>query len=474
MDAPYLVVDLDDTLVRTDTLFDILIKSLRRNPWLLITLPFILLSKGRSEFKNVLSSQASIDPQTLPFRDSVLEICREFREISPGNKIILASAADNQIVQAVADKLGIFDIVCGSHPGLNLKGENKLERIQQETKSARFIYAGDSKADLPIWKESAGAILVNPSRTVLEKVKKLGIHYEVLRDLPRPWGLILKQMRVHQWVKNSLVFLPFLAAHQVTNKSAWFNGFLAFLAFSSTASAVYVMNDLADVEADRRHPSKCKRPFASGDLPLKYGFLLAPFLLLVSVLLTSLLPWEFAVIIGVYLALNLVYSLKFKEQIIFDVILLGSFYTLRILAGGYATDVALSSWLLSFSTFFFFGLAMVKRYTELVKMPKSKVNPYGRGYRPDDALPVFALGVGSSLLSLLVVCLYFNSPDIARLYHNAKPMWLLVPILLFWTGRLWVLAHRGEIHDDPVVFAIKDKVSWWIALSFGLVLLLSL
>ncbi len=469
-----MVIDLDDTLIRTDTLFTLLVKCLRQRPLYFFVLIKELLLCGRSALKNRLSAEFPIDTETLPYRSSIINLCTEHKSKSPLNKVILASAADQSIVNNVAIKLNFFDISLGSTRELNLKSAKKLEAIQKIIQNQPFTYVGDSSADIPIWKVSSRGILINPSTKVVQAVKSMGIPFEVIRDRPNLLTLVAKQMRLHQWVKNTLVCVPFIAAHKLNDFRLWVVALAAFFSFSLLASAVYVLNDLIDVESDRKHPSKCNRPFASGLLPIQVGFLLLPSLILGALLIAYFLPIKFVGIACLYFVLNLLYSFYWKEQIILDVILLGSFYTLRILAGGYATETQVSAWLLSFSTFFFFGLAMVKRYTEILKLRDGHKNPFGRGYCREDYLPVFVLGVGSSLLALLVLSLYFNSTDVAALYSHSKRMWLLVPLLLFWTSRLWLLAHRGNINDDPVVFAIRDRVSWLTGVMFTIVLVISL
>lgn len=473
MASRYLIVDLDDTLVRTNTLADLTVKALRKRPWLLFILPFVLF-QGRSRFKALLTTTTSLDASVLPYRQKILDLCQKHRAEDPANRTILASAADERLVASVADHLGIFDGVIGSKPGLNLKGTQKLAAIKELVKSDHFSYVGDSRADLPIWAACSHAVMVNPLPSVRKKVEKSGVSNEVMTDAKSSLRLIWKQMRPHQWVKNFLVFIPLFAAHRVLDVSALGMSLLAMITFSVLASTVYILNDMMDFEADRRHPTKRRRPFASGDLPLITGFALLPLMFLIAAGLSSLLPWTFQLIAASYFGLNLLYSFKLKEAIAIDVVLLGAFYTLRILAGGYAASIEVSAWLLSFSTFFFFGLAMVKRYTELNRMAALSKTTSSRGYVAGDALPVIGLGIGTSLLAVLVLALYFNNPEVNELYQHDERLWLLIPVLLYWTARIWILAHRGEVDDDPVSFALKDRVSWISGFAFCLIIFLSI
>lgn len=473
MGSRFLIVDLDDTLVRTNTLADLTIKALRKKPWLALVLPFFLLW-GRSRLKALLTSTSTLDVSVLPYRESILALCKRHREADPSHRTVLASASDERLVQAIAQHLGLFDEVLGSKPGVNLKGTQKLAAIRELCKSEGFIYVGDSRADLPIWAACSHAVLVNPFRSVLKKVQASGVPSEVLKDKKSRWPLIVKQLRPHQWVKNALVLVPLLAAHRVLDFQAIWMSVLAFVCFSVLASTVYVLNDLIDFESDRRHPSKRRRPFASGDLPLISGFVILPLLGLLALALSFMLPWQFQMIAATYFGLNLLYSFKLKEAIVIDVVLLGAFYTLRIVAGGYAAEIEVSAWLLSFSTFFFFGLAMVKRYTELNRLAALPKASASRGYVASDSLPVLALGIGSSLLALLVLALYFNSPEVNQLYHHEARLWLLIPVLLYWTARIWILAQRGEVDDDPVVFALRDRVSWLAGLAFCFIIFLGI
>jgi len=272
--------------------------------------------------------------------------------------------------------------------------------------------------------------------------------------------VVTKALRVHQWAKNALIFVPMMAAHQVMNIGGWGTSMLAFLAFSLCASSVYLLNDMLDLEADRQHKTKCKRPFAAGSLSLHFGLLAAPALLLGAVLICLALPAKFGAVLAGYYALTLAYSLDLKRRVMVDVLTLAGLYTVRIVAGAAASSIPLSFWLLLFSIFIFLSLALVKRYAELDGMRKQgKLKAKGRGYLVEDIALLQSLGAASGYLSVLVLALYLNSPEVAKLYKEPKLLWLLMPLFLYWISRIWMQTHRGQMHDDPLVFAFKDRIS---------------
>jgi len=464
-----LIVDLDNTLIKTDLLLEQMIQWARSRPGILFLIPFLLL-KGRAEFKKFLSSKTAICPELLPFRKSVLSLIENER--AKGNPVFLVSASPDVFVKKIGVHLGCFDGVLGSKKE-NLKGRRKLKAIQEDLGLSEFCYVGDSQADIPLWLESKRAIAVNPSWRVRSALKKMKVPVVLIRDRKPLLSVLMKQLRVHQWSKNSLIFVPLIAGHFFWVLPHWKNSIIAFLSFSFLASTIYLFNDLWDLESDRRHASKCLRPLAVGDLSLKFAFILGVTLIVLAIGLASQLPSEFGVALLFYSGLNLLYTLKLKQTLILDVVVLASFYSLRILAGGASTGIPVSEWLFAFSTFFFFGLAMVKRYTEISKTHgQSKI--HGRSYQYSDQPVILVLGVCSSLLSVLVMVLYLNSPAARLLYQHPDRLWLVTPALLYWISRLWILGLRNQIHDDPVVFAMEDKVSWVVLTYFFIILYLSL
>jgi 4-hydroxybenzoate polyprenyltransferase/phosphoserine phosphatase len=455
-----LVVDLDGTLIASDLLLELWLAGIKRDPWNLIRAPLWLL-RGRCHLKQKLAEQVQLDWMRLPYRKPVVDLI--VQEKSKSAPVILASASPQSAVQKIAEHLGLFDHYMGSSTE-NLKGKAKLAQINQLLQGRPFRYMGDSWADLDVWSGSAGAVAVNPSPGLYAKLQsvaqKSGMPVQVVKDQSFSWKLIVKALRCHQWAKNGLIFLPMLMAHSLSDVERWKEALIAFVSFSAASSTVYLLNDLLDLESDRKHPTKKNRPFASGALPLSTGIASVPVLLLVSLVSATFLPQTYGLMIGTYLALNLLYSLYLKKELAIDVILLAGLYTLRILAGGVATNIPVSQWLLGFSTFFFFGLAMAKRYIELLRQADRDMPLHGRGYHPNDASSVFALGVAGSCLSVLILVLYLNSDTASRLYHRPEDLWLVAPCMLYWVCRVWILAHRKQIHDDPVVFALKDRATW--------------
>lgn len=453
----YLVCDLDDCLIKTDALYEQWLVLLKSKP-LLFLMSLLWLFKGKAFFKNQLATHTRFQAQTFPYREGVLHTIKEFRRQQKG-LIVLASASPHAWVDAISNHLGLFDQVIGSTVDENLKGEQKLQALRKHIGTASFSYIGDSSADLALWEHSAEIIAVNPSATVKRKINSFNKPTSFILDSQSPWKLLLKQIRPHQWVKNILVFLPALAGHKILNTDIFASCLFAFFGFSLTASFVYVLNDLLDLSSDRSHHTKKNRPFASGQLSLKWGLVLLPLLLLGTVLLSLPLPPTYAGWISTYLILNFAYSFYLKQSVVVDVIILSMMYTLRIFAGSAASDVMISEWLLSFSTLFFFSLACVKRCTEILRS-KNKITLDGRGYRQIDYPMIQSLGVGSGLLSVLIILFYLQSDDVKALYHNTAALWFATPVLLFWISRVWLLANRDEVNDDPVLFAVKDPASW--------------
>jgi 4-hydroxybenzoate polyprenyltransferase len=465
--TPVVICDLDDTLLRTDLLFESVLKLIRTKPWLILKLPGWFL-KGRAHGKAKIAQHVKLDPALLPYRDDVLRLVKSRRQ--SGAKTVLLSASNQELVTSISKHCQCFDESSGSSDSLNLKGIQKLAWIERHYPGS-FEYIGDSSADIPIWRKSSHAVLVNPSSFTASKVKSIGMSCELIDDRTNRLRLIIKQLRVNQWIKNVLIAVPLISAHKAADVDLLVKTFLGMISFSLIASMVYVMNDMLDVENDRKHPTKKERPFASGRLPIKTGFFLAPLLGVASFSVASLLGWKFASVISIYFLVNIVYSVRLKEEIMLDVVTLASFYTMRLMAGAAATEIMISQWLLSFSTFFFLGLAMVKRYTELLRIVSRNHNAlHGRGYTGDDKIPVLVMGITCSMLSILILALFFASPDVQVLYREPYRLWMLAPILLFWTGRIWLLTQRGQVDDDPVVFAVKDRVSLAVLVYIGLVI----
>lgn len=459
-----LCVDLDGTLLRGDSLVEALVRALRSDPALLLRLPG-WLAGGRARFKERLAAATTLDPATLPYNDPFLEFLKQQR--AGGRTLYLVTASHRTPAGAVARHVGLFDEVIASDGTVNLKGRRKRDELVRRFGEGGFDYAGDAAADLEVWSAARRVLVVNPSRRLRRRIgdRVTRVFETPRRSLPR---LVLEAMRVRQWVKNLLLLLPVALAHRVTDPGPLGRTGLAFLAFGLTASAVYVLNDLLDVEADRRHPTKHRRPFASGELPLGAGLALVPLLILPGLgIAATLLPRSFLGVLLLYFALTTAYSLFLKEIAIVDVLLLAGLYTLRIIAGAQAAGVVVSEWLLAYSMFVFLSLAAVKRYAELRRLraaddPTAKV--WGRGYVAGDLELMVPIGLASGYLAVLVLALYISSNAVTELYSRPFLLWFVCPLMLYWISRVWLLAHRGEVEDDPLAFAVRDRTTWVVAL----------
>jgi 4-hydroxybenzoate polyprenyltransferase len=431
--------------------------------------PLYWLTRGKPYLKGRLAKSVGIDAARLPYNEALVALIREAR--AEGREIVLATASHRVYAEQIADHLDIFDRVLATDDTTNLSAGNKRTALISEFGEGGFDYAGNSWDDLAIWPAARRAYVVDPQPGVEASARKLGNVEAVLRSPARPLRLWGKALRLHQWTKNLLIFVPLLASHRLNDLDMLMDGFLAFLFFSLCASSVYLLNDLLDLDDDRYHPTKRHRPFASGQLSLKSGLASIPLLLVLAfggALL--LLPWQFAAVMGVYYLLTLTYSLSLKRMMMVDVITLGMLYTLRIIAGTFAFGVSPTFWMLTFSMFLFQSLAMVKRYAELreARRKGDAGKTRGRGYFATDLDMIASLGSASGYLSVLVLALYVQDESIVALYTHPEVIWLSCPLLLFWISRVWMLTHRGQMHDDPVVFAIKDRSSLVIGALFTL------
>lgn len=460
---PVLCVDLDGTLVKSDTLVDSLCAMAHTNPWQLVRLPFWLLG-GRAAFKRQVAACAPLDVEHLPYNTGLIAYLRE--EAAAGRPMVLATGADEQLARRVADHVGIFKQVLGSDGVTNLTGGRKLRSLQQRFGERGFDYIGNSATDIPLLVEAGTAMVANPTWLLRSRLaadvtmQKNANPVQTFRDQRSAGPSILRAIRVHQWAKNVLLFLPLLLAHDVH----WHSLFLCAIAFASfccMASATYIVNDLLDIEADRRHPEKRHRPFAAGDLSPITGVLLSLVLFGFSVgLAVGMLPMAFVHWLALYCVATLSYSLYLKRKVLVDVLLLSALYTLRILAGAAAVAVAVSPWLAGFAIFFFLSLALVKRFSELENLrARDAVPENGRGYWVADLEQLRSFGTASAYASIVIFALYINNPDVGLLYHHPHRLWLMTPVLIWWLSRVWLHASRGEMQEDPVVFALTDRSS---------------
>jgi len=456
-DEPYcLCVDLDGSLVKTDTLWESVWYAIRSTPWKFLRACLTLLD-GRAAFKRRLAEIAPIHVQQLPYRDELVAwLAAQARS---GRRVILATAATQLIAQRVAEHLAFFTDVVGSDGKTNCKGAAKLSAIQRIAPA--YVYVGDSKADLPIWKSSKAAIMIGGKRKIRRTLKNLGV--PILLEIPAGPPLyqqLARALRIQQWTKNILVFLPMFLGHRLTTYEAWKHGLLAFTAFCVVSSIVYVLNDLLDLDADRLHPVKRNRPFASGNLSIRTGLIILPILSIVAAgLIINLHPMA-GFWLSVYFAAGGLYSLYLKTRLLVDSVALSMLYVLRILTGGAATEITISPWTLGFSLFLFFSVALVKRFGELKALPSSSATPKRRAYAAGDLPVVAGLGITSGVLSVVVFALYIGSPDVRMNYCSPSWLWLACPVALYWVGRLWILANRDAIGEDPMVFIFRDRISY--------------
>jgi 4-hydroxybenzoate polyprenyltransferase len=466
-----LCVDLDGTLVLSDMLAESTMLLLKRNPLYLFALPFWLW-RGRPYLKHEIAKRARPDPEALPYDIRVLELVRSERKERP---VILCTAADHSIAEAIAMHLGVFDAVIATDSTHNLAGRRKAEALIAHFGDDGFDYAGNERRDLAVWKHARHAVVVNANARVEQQASKIS---GVIHVFPREGNGLeswLRALRLHQWLKNVLIFVPLLAAHLLTDPIAVIKAIAAFLVFGVCASSVYILNDLLDLDADRRHPRKRKRPFAAGNLPIWSGLGLSMLMVAASFVAAFALAPRFALVLLVYYVLTFAYSLRLKQLAMLDVLVLAALYTIRIAAGTVAIDVGFSFWLLAFSMFLFLSLALVKRYTELGVQRHAGIDATsGRGYVTSDYELLAALGGASGYLAVLVLALYINSTASAELYHRPHLLWLLCPLLLYWISRVWLIAHRGAMHDDPVIFAARDKVSLVLLALAAVVILLAI
>jgi 4-hydroxybenzoate polyprenyltransferase len=475
-----LCVDLDGTLVKSDTLHDSLLVMARQTPADLLKVPG-WIAQGKASFKRHVTGAVALDVEHLPYNRPLLEWLRV--QHGEGRAIYLATAADRALADRVAEYLGIFSGVLASDGETNLAGENKLAAFERQFGKDGFCYIGNARPDAKLLAACQAPMVANPHRALATRLERSGTvpaaTFEDRTPLFKSW---LKAIRLHQWAKNVLIFVPLLLAHR-WRLGAVVGALIAFVSFGLCASSTYIVNDLLDIEADRRHPRKQRRPFAAGDLSAFAGAANVVVLFAAAVALALALPhllarlpdggyglrlpYGFLRWLLIYTAVTLTYSLYLKRTLLLDVFVLSALYTVRIIAGSMATNVPVSPWLGGFSVFFFLSLAFVKRFSELESLrERGGTVPSGRGYLVSDLEQLRALGTGAMYAAVVVVMLYiWNSPD-AALYHHPGRLWMVIPVMLLWLSRIWMLASRGEMHDDPVVYAITDKRS----LALGLVM----
>lgn len=464
-----LVIDLDGTLLRSDFLLETGMAFVRAQPLRLLS-PLGWLFKGKAYLKQGLANATDIDVSVLPYDLQVIELIE--RACSEGRRVVLATASHLSLAERVADHLKLFDEILASDAVCNLSGRAKRDLLVERFGEDGFDYAGNSSDDLVVWASARHAYVVNPGFGVERRAAAQGNVTLVIHSNQPSIKDWIKALRLHQWLKNILIFVPLFAAHLITNIALLWQGILAFLLFGLCASSVYLLNDLLDLADDRHHHSKRNRPFAAGRLSIKSGLLAFPVFLIGSFAgAYLLLPWHYIVVLLAYYILTLAYSLSLKRHMAVDVIALAMLYTVRIIAGAAAFDLALTFWMLAFSMFMFLSLALVKRYAELREARSNgrAGKTRGRGYYPADLEMISSLGASSGYLAVMVLALYIYDQATSHLYAAPQVLWLACPLLLFWITRIWLLTHRGHMHDDPVVFAVRDRTSLVVGVLFGLV-----
>lgn len=484
-----LCVDLDGTLVKSDTLLDTAMALWRQDPFSPLRWP-AWVAKGKAALKQELTSRIQLDVEHLPYNQPLLDYLRA--EYAAGRRIFLATAADSGLAQRIADHLGIFEGVLASDGRLNLAGGNKLAAFESRFPDG-FTYIGNAMPDRKLLGRSVEPMVANPHASLMRALRADNVtparHFQ---DRSNPLRAFIKAVRLHQWAKNTLIFVPLLLAHQVTaNRVA--AALVAFFSISFCASATYIINDLLDIEADRRHPRKSRRAFASGDLSPIAGVAIIAAFAVIAVALALALPhiysalpgiggqrevldthYPFILWLGLYTVTTLAYSIRLKRMMLVDVFVLSGLYTIRIVAGSSATDVPISTWLAAFSIFFFLSLAFVKRFSELYMLQERNLEkPTGRGYAVQDLEQVRSFGTASGYAAVIVLTMYISSLD-TSLYSHGTRLWLLVPVILLWISRVWMITSRGDMHEDPVVYAIVDRRSWLLGALAVLVVWLAL
>ena len=456
---PPLCVDLDGTLINTDLFLESVILLIKQNPWTV----FLILwwsTRGRSFLKREVAARVPLAVETLPYRQEVLQFLVSEREC--GRKLLLVTAADQTSAEKIAAYLGVFDGVYGSDGRVNLKGSAKTGFLMGLLGRGNFDYLGDSNSDLPVWRAARAALVVGSERLAKRAARTTPVVRFFYTSDPSliAW---LRSIRLLHWTKNLLVLLPVLLAHTL-RWPTWRASLTGFFLFGTCASGLYILNDLLDLHSDRQHPSKSKRPLAAGDFPLWVGALQSMVLLGSSLVVSLFVDLRFAATLIGYAVLTVAYSWKLKKIPLLDVFVLSSFYTIRIWSGGLISGTPVSDWLMAFSLFFFLSLAMAKRYSEL--QSASKVvdeGSSGRGYLVKDRELLSMFGTASSFAAVVILCLYARSPEVGSLYGSPSELLWLCPLVLYWLTRVWLLAGRGDLDYDPVLFAVRDRTSWMLA-----------
>jgi len=466
-----LAVDLDGTLIPGDMFQESFCALLRTAPWMVLPFLFWLL-RGRAYAKRRILRYTAPNLDCIPFYPEVVEYLHEQKRL--GRTLVLATASDIQIAEKIAARFGdLFSQVVASTGEINITGSNKAGALQKLFPQG-FDYAGNTDIDFKVWKVARRAVVVSRSASFIAKARSRLSNPIILQQPGDSWRAVVRALRPHQWVKNLLIFVPLVMAHQIFNPTKVIAVLGAFAAFSLCASAVYILNDLVDLDSDRAHPRKCRRPFASGELSLATGLILAPALFAIALFYAALVADNFVSVLLAYVLLTTAYSLHLKRIALVDILVLAALYTLRIFAGGVVAEVQVSQWLMIFSIFIFFSLAAVKRVVELAQLRETNVSKVaGRGYSAADLEQISQFGSTSGFMAVLVLALYVSGREVSQLYSHPEYIWLVCPLLLYWITRVWLLAHRGVLHDDPIVFALSDRASYLVGVLAAVIFIIA-
>jgi len=465
----HIIVDLDGTLVRTDLFLEASLRLIKQNPLNVFRLAF-WLRKGRAHVKDRVAQRVDISAEFLPYNEQLLDYLRDRKR--QGHRLILATASNISHAEAVARHLAIFDCVIASDATNNMKGVRKLAAIRELLGDDSFAYAGNSAADRPLWDAAEATIMVEATRRDVEKARAEHKVEIIIASDPGTTRNLIRAMRPLQWAKNLLILVPVLTSHLYHSPGVYVTASLAFVCFSLCASGVYLLNDLLDLDADRQHETKRKRPLAAGDISIPMGIIAGIALPVAAFAIAwSMLPLTFLAVLGLYYIITLAYSFYLKAVSIADVMTLAVLYTLRVVAGAAALDIMLSSWLMAFSMFTFVSLAYLKRYVETAAPRLDAIHVPGRGYSRNDSETLFSLGIANMTASVVVLALYINSDEISVLYNRSEILWLLCFLMLYWGNHIWISARRGIVSEDPIIFALKDKVSRAVGVGFLVVVL---
>jgi 4-hydroxybenzoate polyprenyltransferase len=460
---PPLCVDLDGTLIKTDLLWESVLKLLKGAPWKIVYLPLWLL-KGKAHIKHKLAENVKIDISTLPYHQELIAYL-ENQKLLSNREIVLCTGSHKSLANEVSTHIKVFTEVLATENDNNNTGKDKASLLKKRFGYQGFDYIGNEAKDRPVWSFARKALLVSKSPSLVKSISEEFNTEKVFHLNSQSFTTFLKALRLHQWIKNLLIFVPFILDHRIFDLAALTSTAIAFLVFGLIASGTYVINDLLDLESDRIHHKKRERPFAAGDLSILTGISLVFILIGVGFTIAVLmLPSLFVAVMCAYLFSTLLYSFRFKSTPILDVCVLAGLYTIRVIAGTVAITAAWSFWLLAFSMFFFLSLAMAKRSSELYNLEQTdKKWVVGRGYGVNDLPLINSMGVASGFISILVVALYINSEKVLGMYRQPEILWIVCPALLYWISRIWLKTSRGELDEDPIVFAIKDRISWTLA-----------